>query len=111
MTKLKIDLGAAKAIAEGRHGDPFSILGPHLSGDQMVVTVFAPGAEKLWVIPASGAGAIAAEAASVAGFFLADLGTAQPYRLRAEGGGNAWEWDDPYRFGPVLGELDEHLLG
>lgn len=111
MTKLKIDLGAAKAIAEGRHGDPFAILGPHEVGGHVTVTVFAPGAEKLWVIPASGAAAIAAEASALPGFFVADLGSHQPYRLRAEAAGGTWEWDDPYRFGPVLGELDEYLLG
>ena len=21
-----------------------------------------------------------------------------------------WDWDDPFRFGPVLGEMDEYLL-
>ena len=26
-------------------------------------------------------------------------------------GGGTWEEDDPFRFGPVLGEMDEHLLG
>jgi len=33
------------------------------------------------------------------------------YRLRAKAGDSAWEFDDPYRFGPVMGELDEYLLG
>jgi hypothetical protein len=33
------------------------------------------------------------------------------YRLRAEGHGTTWEFDDPFRFGPVLGEMDEYLLG
>ena len=34
-----------------------------------------------------------------------------PYRLRLEvGGGNTVEIDDPYRFPPVLGELDAYLI-
>jgi 1,4-alpha-glucan branching enzyme len=33
------------------------------------------------------------------------------YRLRAEGHGATWEFEDPFRFGPVLGEMDEYLLG
>ena len=34
------------------------------------------------------------------------------YRLRVDwSGGGVGELDDPYRFGPVLGELDEYLLG
>jgi 1,4-alpha-glucan branching enzyme len=31
--------------------------------------------------------------------------------LRAEGHGATWEFEDPFRFGPVLGEMDEYLLG
>ena len=30
--------------------------------------------------------------------------------LRAENTGGAWDIQDPFRFGPVLGPLDEHLL-
>ena len=32
------------------------------------------------------------------------------YRLRAANAGGAWEIEDPYRFGPTLGPLDDHLL-
>ena len=35
-----------------------------------------------------------------------------PYRLAVENHeGHAWEFDDPYRFGPVLTDFDLHLLG
>ena len=35
-----------------------------------------------------------------------------PYRLRGTApDGTTWDFDDPYRFGPVLGEMDEYLLG
>jgi len=33
------------------------------------------------------------------------------YRLRCHAGGRSWDQEDPYRFGPVLGELDRFLLG
>ena len=33
------------------------------------------------------------------------------YRLRMQSRGSEWEEDDPFRFGPVLGEMDEHFLG
>ncbi|MEM7763234.1 MAG: DNA topoisomerase, partial [Pseudomonadota bacterium] len=29
------------------------------------------------------------------------------YRVRGRGHGNQWEFDDPYSFGPVLGDIDE----
>ncbi len=47
----------------------------------------------------------------VPGIFTLRLTKAQPYRLRAQGHGTEWEFDDPFRFGPVLGEMDEYLLG
>ena len=49
------------------------------------------------------------------GFFEAvftDEANTFPYRLRAEGSaGHTWEFDDPYRFPPVLTDYDLHLLG
>jgi 1,4-alpha-glucan branching enzyme len=103
-----IENGAAQAIVEGRHGDPFSVLGLHKRAGSWVVTVFAPGAERVWVLTGT-------EKAHPAeswgqGLFLCALPRRSAYRLRAEGGGQTWEWDDPFRFGPVLGEMDEYLL-
>ena len=112
MTAATLDPGTAKAIIEGRHGDPFSVLGQHQSGQHFVVTVFVPGAEKLWVLGAKGQKPV--EAQPVAGFdglFQAVLAQRTDYRLRAQGHGAEWEFDDAYRFGPVLGEMDEYLLG
>ena len=116
MTSLPIETGAALAIVEGRHGDPFALLGPHPAADgsrDWVVTVFVPGAEKLWLLP-EGKGAKPIEAAEVAGFaglFQAVMAKRAPYRCRAETHGATWDFEDAYRFGPVLGELDEYLLG
>ena len=112
MTPSPLDSGTAQAIIEGRHGDPFSVLGQHLRGKDWVVTAFVPGAEKLWVV--AGKGAKPVEAVAVTGFdglFQAHLAKRTDYRLRAQGHGTEWEFDDAFRFGPVLGELDEYLLG
>ncbi|PTX53197.1 1,4-alpha-glucan branching enzyme [Gemmobacter caeni] len=96
----------ATALVEGRHGDPFAVLGPHHEGKRLVLRVFQPGAERVWALTpdplelqALGQGLFAGEVPSA------------DYRLRAEGGGASWDWDDPFRFGPVLGEMDEYLLG
>jgi len=110
MQERLIDEGVAWAISEGRHGDPFSVLGLHKRGSQWVVTAFVPGADKLWVLTEGGR-VDARPLLMHPGMFLALLEQAQPYRLRARGAGVEWEFDDPYRFGPVLGELDEYLLG
>ena len=113
MPTLSLDSGAAQAIVEGRHGDPFAVLGPHPRGKDWVVTVFVPGAAKLALIPA-GKGAKPVEAVEVAGFpglFQAVLAKRVDYRCRATAEGAEWEFEDAYRFGPVLGEMDEYLLG
>jgi hypothetical protein len=41
-----IPSAAVQALVDGRHGDPFSILGPHQCGSMSVVRVLAPGAQK-----------------------------------------------------------------
>ncbi|MGQ0566007.1 MAG: 1,4-alpha-glucan branching protein GlgB [Gemmobacter sp.] len=107
-----IDTGAAQAVAEGRHGDPFSVLGLHKRGGVWVVTAFVPGAESVEVVTGkSGKATPMQRLGDVPEVFVATLPRKADYRLRAEGHGNAWEWEDPFRFGPVLGEMDEYLLG
>ena len=113
MTDLLLDSGTAQAIVEGRHGDPFAVLGPHPRGREWVVTAFVPGAVKLAVIP-TGKGAKPIEAVEVPGFsglFHAVLTKNTDYRFRATSGSTEWEFEDAYRYGPVLGEMDEYLLG
>ena len=102
---------AARAICEGRHGDPFGVLGPHALGKGVVVRAFVPGAERLTLLLAKGKEVAAVPVPDCEGLFAAALPKRQDYRLRAEGHGTVWEFDDPFRFGPVLGEMDEYLLG
>ena len=102
---------AARAICEGRHGDPFGVLGPHDLGKGVVVRAFVPGAERLTLLLAKGSEIAAVPVPECEGLFAAALPERQDYRLRAEGHGTVWEFDDPFRFGPVLGEMDEYLLG
>jgi 1,4-alpha-glucan branching enzyme len=46
------------------------------------------------------------------GLFEGVIDDAQDYRLRATmADGNTWTFEDPYKFGPVLGEMDEYLIG
>ena len=110
MADNDVDEGTAWAIAEGRHGDPFSVLGPQKRGKGWLITAFVPGAGRLWVL----SGKKAEEAApypGIPGLFTHLQPRNAAYRLRAEGHGAEWEFEDPFRFGPVLGEMDEYLLG
>lgn len=110
MTDALIDDGTAWAIVEGRHGDPFSVLGLHQRQGKWVVTAFVPGAESLTVLTGKAGKEVVASHWGQ-GLFLCTLPRKAAYRLRAEGHGTTWEFEDPFRFGPVLGELDEYLLG
>ena len=104
-----VDPGTARALVEGRHGDPFSVLGLHPCGNKWGLTAFVPGAEAL--VALTPAPVALTPVAGFEGLFHATLPKRLPYRLRAQGHGAEWEFDDPFRFGPVLGEIDEYLLG
>ena len=108
-----LDMGAARALVEGRHGDPFALLGPHLAGKEWRITAFVPGASRLFILP-KGKSAKPVEMAPVEGcpgLFHGALPKRVDYRLRAANDHAEWDFDDAYRFGPVLGEMDEYLLG
>jgi len=96
-----------RLLAQGRHPDPFAALGPTDDGKNVVVRL--PGAEQLWLFNATDEVQLLADATDPALF----TGPALPYyRLRIRwASGQLEERDDPYRFGPVMGQLDEHLIG
>ncbi len=105
-----------EAIANGRHGDPFAVLGMHQAADGTIsVRVFWPGATTCNVVDA-GTEKQAAALAMVhpAGFFAGPVPRRKKpfaYRLDLWDGANTfWKTEDPYRFPPILGELDIHLL-
>jgi len=103
-----------EALVAGRHGDPFAFLGMHKASAGIYVRAMLPDAERMAVIDtASGEIAAQGERIHPAGFFVAsmpDRNAPFRYRLRVWRGGHWHEFDDIYRFPPVLGELDIHLL-
>jgi len=110
MAETTLDRGTAEAIAGGWHGDPFGVLGPHKTAKGWEVRAFVPGADRLWVLTGK-AEAEAVAYPGVPGLFTHQLARKASYRFCAEGHGKTWEFEDPYRFGPVLGDMDEYLLG
>ncbi|MDJ0627156.1 MAG: 1,4-alpha-glucan branching protein GlgB [Rhodobacter sp.] len=106
-TRELVDMAEAQALLAGTHGDPFGFLGLHGG----VLRVFMPGATRvvaltgkatetdLWAVPGA------------PGLFAGRLKRGRKYRLRCSNPEATWEVDDPYLFGPVLGEIDEYLLG
>ena len=110
MAQPLIDASTAAAIAEGRHGDPFAVLGLHKRAGKWVVVAFDPGAEAMRILVGKAGKPIDAVMLQN-GVFAAELPKKSTYRLQASGYGATWEFEDPFRFGPVLGEMDEYLLG
>ena len=104
------------AIVRGDHPDPFAFLGMHgMPGvDGVVVRAFLPHASRVEVVDAgTGASVAVLDCLHDAGFFAGDVagrGTFA-YRLRATIGDRTAEFEDPYRFGTVLGDLDLYLIG
>ncbi|MDX8401955.1 MAG: 1,4-alpha-glucan branching protein GlgB, partial [Mariprofundaceae bacterium] len=105
----------ARAVLEVRSHDPFAWLGRHpREAGGVVVRAFKPRALHMWLLPERGEALpmrrITGTDAFVAEWTAGDF--EQSYRFRIENHeGHVWEEDDPYRFPPLLGDLDLHLIG
>src|SRR5450631_3317664 len=103
-------------VRQARHPDPFSVLGVHAdAGGQLWLRVMLPHAENVAVLEAHSGellGTLVRRHAD--GYFEGPLrGSEVPaYRLQVRwSDGSSTILDDPYRFPPVLGEMDAWLLG
>src|SRR5947207_6676457 len=103
-----------EAIVGGYHGDAFRILGPHpvrkrRGQANWEVRAFLPQAASASVV--CGEILHPMEKKHPSGFYCATLsGEPAPYRLRAQlWDGGVMDFDDPYRFPPVLSDFDLHL--
>jgi 1,4-alpha-glucan branching enzyme len=103
-------------ILRAEHGDPFHILGMHLVDVQgkpaVAIRAFLPRAHDAWVVRGPGGEAVPLRRIHADGFFEAVFPAEQalfPYRLRTDYAGQH-EFEDPYRFPPVLSDFDLHLL-
>jgi 1,4-alpha-glucan branching enzyme len=102
-----------EALRRGRHGDPFAVLGPHRGADgRTCVRAWLPGALSVQAL-APGRPPAALAPVHADGFFEGPLPEgAGAYVLQVRwADGSLAVLEDPYRFGPVLGELDAWLLG
>ncbi len=100
----------AESLANGSHNNPFSVLGAHAHGESTFVTAFNPDASKLLAVVNDKEFPLS-PVLEAPGIFVGRIPASTAYQLRAVGPGEETrDYEDPYRFGPVLGELDEHLL-
>jgi len=99
------------AIGRGRESDPFAVLGPNELGSGTVVRAFLPGALTVAVVDLDDRVLAESERVGEAGLFEALVVAMPPhYRLRVQYPLETRTIEDPYRFGPLLGELDLWLF-
>ena len=105
---------ALRALVESRHGDPFAILGPHDVGGRRIVRVWMPGAAEVQARPSGDAGAQPVTLhphPQAPGLFEAEIAHTGRYELLLRWpDGSEQRTADPYAFGPILGDLDLHLI-
>jgi 1,4-alpha-glucan branching enzyme len=106
-----LDSAVVEALVAGRCADPFAILGPHDGPDGRIIRALLPGATAVRVVDRA-TGALLAELATQgsAGFFAGPVPGSAPYRLQIDWPSATQETEDPYSFGPILGELDLYLF-
>ena len=108
------------ALMIAQHGDPFSVLGPHREGNAWWINALLPGAAVVEALDRATGNPLALfDRLGSTAVFGAKVGPREPfeYQLRVQ-----WSSvregeepqtsviEDPYRFPPLLGELDAWLL-
>ncbi len=101
-----------EAIVNGRHADPFKILGLHTSGKSWIARAFIPGAEKAVAQSADGQNLGELTRRHDAGFFEGQIKTtkAQVLQFACSNAGGDWVVTDAYSVGPVLGPQDDYFM-
>ncbi|HLY55777.1 MAG TPA: 1,4-alpha-glucan branching protein GlgB, partial [Stellaceae bacterium] len=101
-----------EGLQSGSLGDPFAVFGMHEEDGGLVVRTFLPWAGAVAVVDALTGKAVPLRQLDKAGLFGGAVGRRKRfgYRLKATTDQGEVEIEDPYRFGPVLGEMDRYLL-
>ena len=102
----------AEAIASGTHGNPFSVLGVQETVGGFFARSFIPGANDVQALTLDGTPVGQLQPGAVSGLFEGrlDIAKHQPLRYAATNSTGAWEVDDPYSYGPVLGPMDDYFI-
>ncbi|MGC7560450.1 1,4-alpha-glucan branching protein GlgB [Pasteurella sp. PK-2025] len=99
---------------EGTHADPFSVLGMHETQNGIEVRALLPDAHRVVVIDhETGDHTVELTCIDERGFFAAvipDTHSFFAYQLQVYWGAESQIIEDPYRFHPMLGDLDNWLL-
>jgi 1,4-alpha-glucan branching enzyme len=115
---MTFDRASVATLMQGDHHDPFSVLGMHRHEGALAVRTLLPGAARVDLIETKTGRKLCTlqpqdDHEFGGGLFTATLARRKnpfAYRLRIDWGSHQQDLEDPYRFGPVLGEMDVWLL-
>ena len=102
-----------QAIVDGKHADPFKVLGLHQFGKNWVARCFVPGADIVHAQGLDGSELGELQKRHDSGFFegLVKIEGLRPLRYLCANGGGRWIVADAYSLGPVLGPQDDYYMG
>lgn len=104
--------GHIEALVRACHGDPFAYLGPHSQGEECILRAFMPRAISVEVLDALTGKSLGVMSQDlVPGLFTLTMPKRKPYRYRILWANGSCEMEDPYAFGPLLGDMDLYLFG
>jgi 1,4-alpha-glucan branching enzyme len=106
-----LDQNAIDALLAARHGDPFSVLGPHEIDGRWVVRALLPQAISVSVVSRED-GSLLANMTRLHsdGLFEATLPSRPDYRFRLRLSDQSCVIEDPYAFESTLSAFDLHLI-
>jgi 1,4-alpha-glucan branching enzyme len=98
-------------LVRGEHHEPHRVLGAHPEGGRVRVRAWRPDASKVAVLVDGQRAAL--DKVHPAGLFEGTVAAEDmpSYRLEVSDGERVVTVEDPYRFLPTVGELDQHLFG
>ena len=106
---VPVDDDTLRQVAAGLFHDPHAVLGAHPGTGGVTVRVLRPMADRVAIVTADGETEATHE---LDGIWVAvlDVPEVTSYRVAVTYGADTTVSDDPYRFLPTIGELDQHLL-
>lgn len=101
-----------EALINAEHRDPFSVLGPHADGlGGYYIRAFLPQALSVNVVDRETGDVLGPlSCPDVPGLFVGQFTEPRAYALRIQWAGGEQTSEDPYSFGPLLGEMDLYLF-
>lgn len=120
--RTKVSIGSFASLLEGRHDNPFEILGPHEVVEDgrrlLAVRAYLPDSQQAWVVDSAHGESRPMRRIHPAGLYEAllppheETNHAMRYQLRiADSRGGEKMTHDPYAFPPLLTDYDLYLLG